>query len=245
MAAAPVVETPVAETAAPAAAPAVEAPVAETAAPEATPAVETPVAETAAPEATPAVETPVAETAAPAAAPAVETPTVPVTEAPINETVNVAGSSNGLDDDAVQTEETPEEIVPFALSPIDEGVTPAAEVVVSQENVPVAATVQAEDSNIIKFSRKSADQVKAILVTSAQHTKLIGSRETQKALVSNKLNAAMQVSDTKKQMEEMLNQANALYQQGKADEAQALYNQVSTMNQSIQTETPNVLVKVA
>ncbi len=255
-----VVETPV-EAATEAAPAVVETPAVE-ATTEAAPAVvETPVVE-AATEAAPAVvETPVVEAVTEAAPAVVETPAVeasateaaPATEAPLNETVSVAGSTNGLEEDVPQAETT-EEIVPFALSPIDEGVTPAAEVVVSQETAPtevvastdiIPAAIEPEDSNIIKFSRKSTDPVKAILVTSTQKTKLIGSRETQKALVSNKLNVAVQTNDTKKQMEEMLNQANALYQQGKTDEAQALYNQVSTMNQTIQTESPNVLVKAA
>lgn len=248
------------------------------------------VAEVAPPAAAPAEEQVVAEAAPPAAAPVEEQVVAEAT--PINETVTIAGSSGALEDSSVATE-TP--AAPFALSPIDEDVTPATAV---EENAPQAAaqtapaaspesvaaaiipdTVAVEENapvaentanNIIKFNRLAGGQTKAILVTGQQYAKLAASRETQTALMSAKnalpstsdlnapaangqtlvANGGVEVTeeDKSKQMEAMLNRANTLYQQGNTAEAQAIYNQVSSMNQEIQANTTsdaNVLVKAA
>ena len=254
----PTAEVPVVETAA-VAEQAVAAPVAEVPVPAATvPAVETSaVAEQ-------AVAAPVAEVPAPSAeVPAVETAAVaeqtvaaPVvdatTSAPLNETVTVAGTTGAIDDGS-------DTIVPFALSPIDEGITPATEAPVAEvtattnaspeavaaaiipdapaDTVTSVAPIAPAAENIIQFRRLDSTAPKAILVTGQQCTNLVASRETNKVLAFP-TGSSVSTIDPRKQMEDMLNQANALYQQGKTAEAQAIYNQVSAMNQAMQTSAP-------
>lgn len=133
--------------------------------------------------------------------------------------------------------------------------TPTAEQPVPQA-APVAEIPAAPAEEAVKFAKSDATPAKAILVTAVQFGKLTSSRETQKALMSAKMVsganngvANVQVDEqtliangllaptedaTKKQMEGIIEQANALYKEGKTAEAQALYNQVSSMNQSMQ-----------
>lgn len=191
------------------------------------------------------------------------------------EVVSTQGESTALPNDVpsaaqvVDTAVSESASAPFALSPIDEGVTPVAstEAVVNStgeetkavsENT--ALVVDSSNGDVLRFNKGDALAPKAILVTGVQFGKLSGSRETQKALMSAKgffgnsavSNSAQTVvadeqtlmtsgllapteDNKQKQIEGMMEQASTLYKEGKTQEAQALYNQVSTMNQAMQT----------
>ena len=160
------------------------------------------------------------------------------------------------------------ETVPFALSPIDEGVTKVAGETTNNFETPVA-TETAGNGEVLKVFKSDANMPKAILVTIGQFNKLTGSRETQKALMSVKGTFGVETTitpiattgvvneqvvnacgdlvpstdTTKKEMEEIIAQANALYKEGKTTEAQVLYDQVSAMNKTLQA-TPAESAKV-
>ena len=87
-------------------------------------------------------------------------------------------------------------------------------------------------SDAMKFIRNSIALTKAILVTKVQYDKLVASLEKQKFILEK--NGLASDADIKKKMEDLLNQANVLYQEGKTTEAQDLYNQVSEMNKTLQ-----------
>lgn len=114
------------------------------------------------------------------------------------------------------------------------------------------------------FIRNTKSKVKAILVSKTQYRKLNSSRETQKALFDTKKKSATNVltpidenvkiaveekkveneassedSYTNVQMEELMNKANALYQEGKLDEAQELYNKISELNSGLEEDDSN------
>lgn len=108
--------------------------------------------------------------------------------------------------DAPVTEAAPvEEAAPFVLSPMDEDVAPVPskeEVQAAEEGVAAAdqqlQTIEGMKSDIIndtsltdtektvslgKYTRMTADAVRAILVTKAQYEKLLASRDAQKGLL--------------------------------------------------------------
>lgn len=180
------------------------------------------------------------------------------------EVVSTQGESTALPNDVpsaaqvVDTAVSESASAPFALSPIDEGVTPVASTEAVSENT--ALVVDSSNGDVLRFNKGDALAPKAILVTGVQFGKLSGSRETQKALMSAKgffgnsavSNSAQTVvadeqtlmtsgllapteDNKQKQIEGMMEQASTLYKEGKTQEAQALYNQVSTMNQAMQT----------
>ncbi len=119
-------------------------------------------------------------TGTPAETPVQEENTQP-TEEPVAE-VGTTTEVAAVADAAPAQEAQKEEVVPFALSPIDEGVTPA------QEAAPAVATDTT--NNVLQFKRNTNDPVKAILVTGAQFGKLKGSCETAEALFNSKINTS-------------------------------------------------------
>ena len=114
------------------------------------------------------------------------------------------------------------------------------------------------DDAIQKFNKNTHAKAKAILVSNEQYSKLMLSRDTQKALFNSKNKIVHEVasvddkesttdnivdnvvsdveetySDKQKQIEELMNKANQLYQDGKLDEAQELYNKISEINSGL------------
>ena len=120
-------------------------------------------------------------------------------------------------------EKAPESVADetFSLTPIV-GVNTDNPLNVNEEN----------NNEIMKFIRSSNALVKAILVTKVQYDKLVASLEKQKFILEK--NVLASDNDIKNKMEDLLNQANVLYQEGKTAEAQDLYNQVSEMNKALQ-----------
>ena len=222
--------------------PAVETPVAETPVEEvATEQVTTPVEETVKEEpasevvetpAVPAVETPVAEAPVETAAPeVVEQPPIPeVTETPIPEVVQ----------EEVQEEkkETPIVDIPKEESKPLEPLTPTNETkeVVAAVQLPTIEeeneSPQKLDEEVVEDTNKTVIQKnydkedRAILINQSQATKLRNSKETQKALYETKNNTSV----TEQQLEEMLSQVTALYEEGKTKEAEELSNQINELS---------------
>ncbi len=162
----------------------------------------------------------------------------------------------------VSTEEVSEEKA-FTLSPIDDGITlvdkkadlPGEGTIAVVSDTTVTNNQVSEE----KYVKVDNNPAKAILVTALQFDKLANSRDTQKvAFMATNSSEVSELSGTtplvkadeqtlmanglltptedatKKQMEGIMEQANALYKEGKTGEAQALYNQVSSMNQAMQ-----------
>ena len=116
-----------------------------------------------------------------------------------------------------------------------------------------------------KFIKEDKNNPKALLTSAKQIGNLRKSYETQEALlgarqqlgVSNEtFNTAGDTLETqlvqtgllpadvetmKKQVEQMMEQANTLYKDGKTDEAQAMYTKISELNKQIQEKTNNSL----
>lgn len=203
------------------------------------------------------------------------------TATPVNEVIQVSSQTNALDDNDTQDTVTSG----FVLSPIDDGVlpapidsqtamTPEQGISVANQQLQAVQDVKQEIINdpqltdeekqkaIDRYTRATADVVKAILVTKAQYEKLAASKQSQQALVSSNQEVVSSsteksdasslltsdIQDKQKEMEIMMNQANTLYKEGKTQEAQEIYNKISDMNKAIQapaaTETaPAELVK--
>ena len=189
------------------------------------------------PESTPLIpieEPAVAVQEAPAAAPVVEEP-VSTPLIPLQEEPTIA----------------PTEAV-VADSPSD-----AAKVVEEAANPePVEAVVEEKASDKITYTKVDTNKTRALLTSAKQIGNLRSSRSTQEALLnsrqkSNANNLEKQLvengllpadTDTmKKQVETMMEQANALYKEGKTVEAQAMYDKISELNKQIQENTSNSL----
>ena len=190
------------------------------------------------PESTPLIpieEPAVAVQEAPAAAPVVEEP-VSTPLIPLQEEPTIA----------------PTEAV-VADSPSD-----AAKVVEEAANPePVEAVVEEKASDKITYTKVDTNKTRALLTSAKQIGNLRSSRSTQEALLNarQKSNAnnnletqlvenGLLPADTdtmKKQVETMMEQANALYKEGKTVEAQAMYDKISELNKQIQENTSNSL----
>lgn len=190
------------------------------------------------PESTPLIpieEPAVAVQEAPSAAPVVEEP-VSTPLIPLQEEPTIA----------------PTEAV-VADSPSD-----AAKVVEEAANPePVEAVVEEKASDKITYTKVDTNKTRALLTSAKQIGNLRSSRSTQEALLNSrqKSNAnnnletqlvenGLLPADTdtmKKQVETMMEQANALYKEGKTVEAQAMYDKISELNKQIQENTSNSL----
>ena len=190
------------------------------------------------PESTPLIpieEPAVAVQEAPSAAPVVEEP-VSTPLIPLQEEPTIA----------------PTEAV-VADSPSD-----AAKVVEEAANPePVEAVVEEKASDKITYTKVDTNKTRALLTSAKQIGNLRSSRSTQEALLISrqKSNAnnnletqlvenGLLPADTdtmKKQVETMMEQANALYKEGKTVEAQAMYDKISELNKQIQENTSNSL----
>lgn len=109
-------------------------------------------------------------------------------------------------------------------------------------NVLVNEPVQNSVSVTTQIRKLSDTKPKAILVNRKQLSKLVASKDTQVALLDFGLQSGVQNSNnSQKNLEEMITRAGLLYKEGKVQEAQALYNEISQLNKS----NGNVLVKTA
>lgn len=107
-------------------------------------------------------------------------------------------------------------------------------------NVLVNEPVQNSVSVTTQIRKLSDTKPKAILVNRKQFSKLVASKDTQVALLDFGLQSGVQKSNnSQKNLEEMITRAGLLYKEGKVQEAQALYNEISQLNKS----NGNVLVK--
>ena len=190
------------------------------------------------PESTPLIpieEPAVAVQEAPAAAPVVEEP-VSTPLIPLQEEPTIA----------------PTEAV-VADSPSD-----AAKVVEEAANPePVEAVVEEKASDKITYTKVDTNKTRALLTSAKQIGNLRSSRSTQEALLNSRqmsnannnletqlVENGLLPADTdtmKKQVETMMEQANALYKEGKTVEAQAMYDKISELNKQIQENTSNSL----
>ena len=209
-------------------------------------------------EVAPAVEAPAPAPVAPAAETAVvDNDTVPLI--PLPEEVSVPAV------------EAPKEVVASAEStlptnPVAPAVDTPSSVVDNPVEVPVEKQEEVKAPEKEVFTKNDANKARALLTSANQIGKLRKSLSTQEALLGARLQlgtpSATFNTNTqgtlenqlvqngllpedseakKKQMEDMMNQANALYKEGKTTEAQALYDQISSMNKSIQDESSKSL----
>lgn len=140
-------------------------------------------------------------------------------------------------------------------------VTPVAPVEVSETASPqiisnVDTSIDNSEEKLV-FKKEEKNQAKAILTTGKQVTKLRESRDSQSSLLTaegffnfkDEVNQAstdevVQVSaaglldqntsqTTQQQIEQLMTQANELYQAGNVVESQKLYDQISQLNQSL------------
>ena len=239
------------------AAPAVEVPA--SAVVEAAPAASAPLIPVETTEAAPAVEAP---------APAPVAPAVPEAAVVDNDTVPLIPLPEEVSVPAV---EAPKEVVASAEStlptnPVALAVDTPSSVVDNPVEVPVEKQEEVKAPEKEVFTKNDANKARALLTSANQIGKLRKSLSTQEALLGARLQlgtpSATFNTNTqgtlenqlvqngllpedpeakKKQMEDMMNQANALYKEGKTTEAQALYDQISSMNKSIQDESSKSL----
>lgn len=112
----------------------------------------------------------------------------------------------------------------------------------------VLSSIQTDDKNET-FIRASDEVVKAILVTDKQYNNLLASRDTQTPLFRGLVNAKNNVEVNLKNnqsdgdiaqqqatIEKMMEEANVLYKEGKAEEAQKMYDKISAMNKQLQSQ---------
>lgn len=112
---------------------------------------------------------------------------------------------------------------------------------------------QPDDKNVgfIHFKKRSTDTPKAIMISAKQALNLRSSCETKEALLSAKglfgskeLSASDLVDDVlsakQAQIEQMMQQANQLYAEGKVEAAQRMYNQISILNKELQKESVGI-----
>ena len=236
----PVKEEPASEVVETPAVPAVETPVAEAPAEEVvaeqevTTPVEEPVKEEPVSEVveTPTVEAPVAEAPVETAAPeVVEQPAAPeVVEAPIPEVAQEEVQEEKKETPIVDIpKEEPKPLEPLTPTNEKQEVVAAVQLpTIEEEN----ESPQKLDEEVVDDSNKTVIQKnydkddRAILINQSQATKLRSSKETQKALYETKNNTSV----TEQQLEEMLGQVTALYEEGKTKEAEELSNQINELS---------------
>ena len=190
------------------------------------------------PESTPLIpieEPAVAVQEAPSAAPVVEepvsTPLIPLQEEPTIAPTEAVGADSPSDADKV----------------VEEAANPE----------PVEAVVEEKASDKITYTKVDTNKTRALLTSAKQIGNLRSSRNTQEALLNSRQRSnannnletqlvenGLLPADTdtmKKQVETMMEQANALYKEGKTVEAQAMYDKISELNKQIQENTSNSL----
>ena len=131
--------------------------------------------------------------------------------------------------------------------------TPSGEVEVNTpEVVPEVTTVDK-----LTFTKNDNLNARALLTSTKQNSNLRKSLPTQEALyearISGKGDATLEsqlvesgllpadVNTMKKQVEQLMEQANVLYKDGKTAEAQAMYDKISELNKQIQEKSSTSL----
>lgn len=137
---------------------------------------------------------------------------------------------------------------------IDENVqqqefNPSIPAIENQENVTYQEDLPKEP--LMTFIKTSKDSPKAILTSLKQVTNLRSSYKTQNALLSSRGTIASRningvdsevqelvdnglLAPSSENIEAMMNEANKLYQEGKINEAQEMYDQISILNKQLQ-----------
>lgn len=150
--------------------------------------------------------------------------------------------------------EIAEEEVVVAPPSVDENVqqqefNPSIPAIENQENVTYQEDLPKEP--LMTFIKASQDSPKAILTSLKQVTNLRSSYKTQNALLSSRGTIASRnvngvdsevqklvdnglLAPSSENIEAMMNEANKLYQEGKINEAQEMYDQISVLNKKLQ-----------
>lgn len=126
---------------------------------------------------------------------------------------------------------------------------PSIPAIENQENVTYQEDLPKEP--LMTFIKTSKDSPKAILTSLKQVTNLRSSYKTQNALLSSRGTIASRningvdsevqelvdnglLAPSSENIEAMMNEANKLYQEGKINEAQEMYDQISILNKQLQ-----------
>lgn len=126
---------------------------------------------------------------------------------------------------------------------------PSIPAIENQENVTYQEELPKEP--LMTFIKASQDSPKAILTSLKQVTNLRASYKTQNALLSSRGTIASRningvdsevqelvdnglLAPSSENIEAMMNEANKLYQEGKINEAQEMYDQISILNKQLQ-----------
>lgn len=186
----------------------------------------------------------------------------PIEGAPVNDEMNVS--------DIPQVVSS---ISPVDVPIINEDTADNSAVLDSAKNVVSDVVTESADGNLTKYKRSSSDPVKVILVNVAQFGKLMESRGVQKSLIKYEENPVAVSSEltqipglsipivnqvmndptsqvvsspptSEETIEGMMEKANILYKEGKTAEAQAMYDQISSMNKALQEQNSSGIVHV-
>lgn len=132
---------------------------------------------------------------------------------------------------------------------LEQEFSPSIPAIENQENVTYQEELPKEP--LMTFIKVSKDSPKAILTSLKQVTNLRSSYKTQNALLSSRGTIASRningvdsevqelvdnglLAPSSENIEAMMNEANKLYQEGKINEAQEMYDQISILNKQLQ-----------
>lgn len=132
---------------------------------------------------------------------------------------------------------------------LEQEFNPSIPAIENQENVTYQEDLPKEP--LMTFIKVSKDSPKAILTSLKQVTNLRSSYKTQNALLSSRGTIASRningvdsevqelvdnglLAPSSENIEAMMNEANKLYQEGKINEAQEMYDQISILNKQLQ-----------
>ena len=132
---------------------------------------------------------------------------------------------------------------------LEQEFNPSIPAIENQENVTYQEDLPKEP--LMTFIKTSKDSPKAILTSLKQVTNLRSSYKTQNALLSSRGTIASRningvdsevqelvdnglLAPSSENIEAMMNEANKLYQEGKINEAQEMYDQISILNKQLQ-----------
>ena len=195
----------------------------------------------------PAVKEEVKEEApviAPAEAPSTEevpttsAPLIPIENTEVKLTINDASTDTTAQGaPLLETVSNGNQLIPIADAPVvSEGSSSTEDKLVFKKRSPA-------ESKVIMISGKQAAKLKqslptqeALLSAKGFFKPSVTDANLEQQLVSNGLLEAAPV-DKQAQIEQMMNQANELYAQGKVEEAQTMYNQISELNKELQGES--------
>ena len=131
---------------------------------------------------------------------------------------------------------------------LEQEFSPSIPAIENQENVTYQEDLPKEP--LMTFIKVSQDSPKAILTSLKQVTNLRSSYKTQNALLSSRVTIASRningvdsevqelvdnglLAPSSENIEAMMNEANKLYQEGKINEAQEMYDQISILNKQL------------